>query len=105
MRHRFSNQSSTDGLSLIVRYSVVPIRGVGSAVIGVRMMSHDSKNAPKAREVVLNTACICARSVKVVCMPVFPDADVDRLDQIRPAGCAGPWRASRLAMVCAKLLM
>ena len=33
------------------------------AVTGVRMMSHSSKKAPKAREVVLNTACICARSV------------------------------------------
>ena len=33
------------------------------AVTGVRMMSQSSKKAPKAREVVLNTACIRARSV------------------------------------------
>ena len=50
------------GLSLIVRYSVVPTFGVGSAVIGVRMMSQSSKNAPKPRDVVLKTACIRARS-------------------------------------------
>jgi hypothetical protein len=41
------NQSSTDGLSLIVRYSVVPMRGVGSAVMGVSITSQDSKKAPK----------------------------------------------------------
>ena len=61
---------------------MVPTFGVGSAVIGVRMMSHSSKNAPKPREVVLNTACIRARSAKLVCRPCFPDPDVDRLDQI-----------------------
>ena len=55
--------AAPSGLSLIVRYSVVPTFGVGSAVIGVRMMSQSSKNAPKPREVVLKTACIRARSV------------------------------------------
>ena len=63
LRHRLPNQSSTEGLSLSVRYSVVPIGEVGRAVIGVRMMSQSSKNWPKPRAVVLNTACICARSV------------------------------------------
>ena len=33
----------------------------GNAVIGVRMMSQSSKNAPNPREVVWNTACIRAR--------------------------------------------
>ena len=62
LRQRLPNQSSTSGLSLIVRNSVVPTFGVGNAVIGVRMMSQSSKNAPKPRDVVLNTACIRARS-------------------------------------------
>src|ERR1700712_5648112 len=69
LRHRLPNQSATEGLSLMVRYSVVPTFGVGSAVIGVRIMSHCSKNAPKPRDVVLNTACIRARSLKLVCRP------------------------------------
>ena len=51
----------TSGEAMIM--TVLPILGVGRAVTGVRMMSHSSKKAPKAREVVLNTACICARSV------------------------------------------
>src|SRR5881227_2360155 len=67
LRHRLPNQFSTDGLSLMVRYSVVPTFGVGSAVIGVRMISHCSKNAPKPRDVVLKAACIRARSAKLVC--------------------------------------
>jgi allophanate hydrolase len=41
---------------------LVPTKGVGFAVMGVKMMSHDSKNWPNPREVVLKTACICARS-------------------------------------------
>ena len=48
---------------LSVRFSWVPSLGVGRAVIGVRMMSQASKNSPKAREVVLKTLCIFARSV------------------------------------------
>ncbi len=47
-------------MSLIVRYFVVTTFGVGSAVIGVRITSHSSKNAPKLREVVLRTACLMA---------------------------------------------
>src|SRR5260370_329647 len=69
LRHRLPNQSSTDGLSEIVRYSVVPTFGVGSAVIGVRMMSHCSKNAPKPRDVVLKTACMRARSANEMFRP------------------------------------
>jgi hypothetical protein len=46
-------------MSPIVRYFVVPTFGVGSAVIGVRITSHPSKNAPKLREVV-KTACLMA---------------------------------------------
>ncbi len=68
---QMTNQSSTDGLSLSVRYSMVPTFGVGSAVTGVRMMSQSSKNVPKPREVALNTACICARSANVVSRPGF----------------------------------
>ena len=50
----------------MVRYSLVPTFGVGSAVIGVRITSHCSKKLPKPRDVVLNTPCICARSAKLV---------------------------------------
>ena len=82
---------------------MVPSGGVGSAVIGVRMMSHDSKNAPNAREVVLKTACICARSVKVVRRPASQIRML--IGSIRSAGGrVRPAGASRLAMVWAKLL-
>ena len=74
--------SSTSGLSLIVRYSVVPTFGVGNAVIGVRMMSQSSKNAPKPRDVVLNTACIRARSAIAGVPAMLPDPDVDGFEQI-----------------------
>src|SRR5436309_8050333 len=69
LRHRLANQSNTDGLSEIVKYSLVPTFGVGNAVIGVRIISHASKNAPKPRDVVLKTACIRARSANEVCRP------------------------------------
>lgn len=46
---RLSNQSSTSGLSLVVRYSVVPMRGVGSAVMGeddVPILEEGAEGAP-----------------------------------------------------------
>jgi hypothetical protein len=99
-----SNQSSTDGLVLVVRYSVVPMRGVGSAVIGVRITSQSSKNAPKPRAVVLNTACICARSEKLVPMPACQMRML--IGSISSGGgSVSPRAASMLAMVWAKLLM
>ena len=82
---------------------MVPITGVGRAVIGVRMMSHSSKNSPKAREVLLNTACIRARSVKLVPMP----ASQMRMligSTLSAGGRSSPSGAIRLFTVCAKLL-
>src|SRR5260370_8029316 len=58
LRHRLPNQSSTDGLSEIVKYSVVTTFGFGSAVTVVRMISHCSKNAPRPRDGVLETPCM-----------------------------------------------
>ncbi len=104
LRHRLPNQSNTDGLSDIVKYSMVPTFGVGSAVIGVRMISYSSKNAPKPRDVVLKTACMRARSANDVCRPA---------SQIRmltgstrsAGGLSSPRAASRLPITTAKLLM
>ena len=62
MAQRLANQSWTEGLSLTVRYSRVPISGVGFAMVGVRMMSHSSKKAPKPRDAVLKASCIPVRS-------------------------------------------
>ena len=48
--HRLANQSYTEGLVLVVRYSLVPTLGVGSAVMGVRMMSQRWKKLPNAHQ-------------------------------------------------------
>ena len=88
----------------MVRYSVVPTFGVGNAVIGVRMMSQSSKNAPKPREVVLNTACMRARSAKLMCRPASQIRTLT--GSMRSAGgCVSPRAASMLPMTIAKLLM
>lgn len=81
LRHRLPNQSSTDGLSLIVRYSEVPTFGVGSAVIGV--------NIPVLKECAEATRSrvedrLHVRSLGKCRVPAgLPDPYVDRFDKIR----------------------
>ncbi len=89
---------------LVVRYSVVPTSGVGSAVTGVRMMSQSSKNAPNARDVLLNTACMRLRSLYEVSRPA---SQILMLigSSSSAGGRAWPSRAIWPAMTWAKLLM